>query len=387
VNTTSFEFATAKRIIFGAGSAKKIADSALNLGKRPLIVTGKNQDRCKFLLDDFSNNNIKCEIFSVYGEPTTEIVTECMGLVNRSKADVIISIGGGSAIDTGKAVSALITNGNDLFDYLEVIGRGKPLKNPSLPFLAVPTTAGTGAEVTNNAVIKSKEHSIKVSLRSPSMLPAIAVIDPLLTHTMPREVTASTGLDAFTQVIEPYVSNKANVLTDAICKEGIKRISRSLLKAFNDGNDAKAREDMCIGSLFGGIALSNAKLGAVHGFAGPIGGIIDAPHGVICGILLPYVIKANIKALGERDPSSKVLTKYEKIAKIVTNKEKATPEDLIKWIDEIYEKLKMSHLSEVKSKKEQIKEIIDNAKKTSSMKSNPIELTDDELREIIKDAF
>ncbi len=387
MNTTRFEFATAKWIIFGESSAEKIVDNALNLGSKPLIVTGRNQNRCKFLLDDFSKRHVKFEIYSVKGEPTTGIVTECLNLAKSSKIDVIIGIGGGSAIDTGKAVSALITNGGDLFDYLEVIGRGKPIKDPTIPFIAVPTTAGTGTEVTKNAVIKSNEYSVKVSLRSPYMLPDIAIVDPLLTHSMPKDVTASTGLDAFTQVIEPYVSIKANMLTDAICKEGIKRISRSLLKAFNDPNDAKAREDMCIGSLFGGIALANAKLGAVHGFAGPMGGLLNAPHGVICGILLPYVIKANIKALEERKFSSIVLTKYGKIARIVTKNEKAKPKDLIRWTDELYKKLNMPHLSEVDLKEEQIEELISKAKISNSMKGNPIVLTDNELRGIIKDAF
>jgi len=387
VNTTRFEFATAKWIIFGEGSANKIPDNALNLGSKPLIVTGKNQNRCKFLLDDFTKKKIKFEIFSVNGEPTTQVVTECLNLAKRNKTDVIIGIGGGSAIDAGKAVSALITNGGDLFDYLEVIGRDKPIKNPTIPFIAVPTTAGTGTEVTKNAVIKSNEHSIKVSLRSPFMLPDIAILDPVLTYSMPREVTASTGLDAFTQVIEPYVSIKANMLTDSICKEGIKRISRSLLKAFNNPNNKKAREDMCIGSLFGGIALANAKLGAVHGFAGPMGGMIGAPHGVVCGIILPYVIKANIKALQERKPSSEVFKKYEKVAKIVTKNEKAKPKDLIQWTDELYEKLNMPHLSEVDLKEGQIEELVGKAKISNSMKGNPIVLTDKELRGIVKDAF
>jgi len=387
VNTTRFEFATAKWIIFGEGSANKIADNALNLGSKPLIVTGKNKNRCKFLLDDFTKKKIKFEIFSVTGEPTTQVVTECLNMAKHSKTDVIIGIGGGSAIDAGKAVSALITNGGDLFDYLEVIGRGKPINKPTIPFIAVPTTAGTGTEVTKNAVIKSNEHSVKVSLRSPFMLPDIAILDPMLTYSMPKEVTASTGLDAFTQVIEPYVSIKANMLTDAICKEGIKRISRSLLKAFNNPTDAKAREDMCIGSLFGGIALANAKLGAVHGFAGPMGGMIGAPHGVVCGILLPYVIKANIKALEERKPTSEVFKKYEKVAKIVTKNEKAKPRDLIRWTDELYEKLNMPHLSEVDLKEEQIEELISKAKISNSMKGNPIVLTDEELKGIIKDAF
>ncbi|MEJ2306805.1 MAG: iron-containing alcohol dehydrogenase [candidate division WOR-3 bacterium] len=353
MSSAKFEFATADWIIFGVNSAKRIADNALTLGNKPLIVTGENQNRCKFLLDDFTKKNIKLEIFSVNGEPTTKVVTECLNLAKRIKTDVIIGIGGGSAIDTGKAVSALITNGGELLDYLEVIGRGKPITKATIPFIAVPTTAGTGTEVTKNAVIKSNEHSVKVSLRSPFMLPDIAILDPVLTYSMPKKVTASTGLDAFTQVMEPYVSIKANMLTDAICKEGLKRISRSLLKAFNNPADAKAREDMCIGSLFGGIALANAKLGAVHGFAGPMGGMIDVPHGVVCGILLPYVIKANIKALQERKPNSVVFKKYEKVAKIVTKKEKAKPKDLILWTDELYEKLNMPHLSEVDLKEEQ----------------------------------
>jgi len=387
VTATRFEFATAKWIIFEEGAAEKIADNALNLGSKPLIVTGKNQNRCKFLLDDFVRKNIKFEIFSVDGEPTTNVVTECLGLAKSNETDVIIGIGGGSAIDTGKAVSALVTNSGELLDYLEVIGRGKPIKNSTIPFIAVPTTAGTGTEVTKNAVIKSNEHSVKVSLRSPFMLPDIAILDPVLTYSMPKEVTASTGLDAFTQVMEPYVSVKANMLTDAICKEGLKRISRSLLKAFNNPADAKAREDMCIGSLFGGIALANAKLGAVHGFAGPMGGMIGAPHGVVCGILLPYVIKANIKALQERKPNSVVFKKYEKVAKIVTKKEKAKPKDLILWTDELYEKLNMPHLSEVDLKEEQIEELIEKAKISNSMKGNPIVLTDEELKGIIKDAF
>ena len=387
MSSTKFEFATADWIIFGENSAKRIADNALTLGSKPLIITGKNQTRCKFLLDNFTRKNIEFEIFSVNGEPTTKVVTECLDLAKRSKTDVIIGIGGGSAIDTGKAVSALITNGGELLDYLEVIGRGKPITKATIPFIAVPTTSGTGTEVTKNAVIKSNEHSVKVSLRSPFMLPDISILDPVLTYSMPKEVTASTGLDAFTQVIEPYVSIKANMLTDAICKEGIKRISRSLLKAFNNANDKKAREDMCIGSLFGGIALANAKLGAVHGFAGPMGGMINAPHGVICGILLPYVIKTNIKALQERKPSSEVFKKYEKVAKIVTKNEKAKPGDLIRWTDELYEKLNMPHLSEVDLKEEQIEELVEKAKISNSMKGNPIVLTDEELRSIIKNAF
>ncbi|MEO0293411.1 MAG: iron-containing alcohol dehydrogenase [candidate division WOR-3 bacterium] len=387
MSSINFEFRVPEKIIFGVGSSKEISSNALNFGKRPLIVTGKNQKRYNFLFDSFIRERITPEIYSVEGEPTTETIIECLGLGKRKKVDVVIGIGGGSAIDTGKAIAVLLTNEGNLFNYLEVIGKGKPFKNPGIPFIAVPTTAGTGAEVTKNAVIKSKEHSIKVSLRSNFMLPRIAIVDPALTYSMPKEITLNTGLDAFTQVIEPFVSNKSNPLTDSICKEGIKRISRSILEVIKDGSNTRAREDMCIGSLFGGIALANAKLGAVHGFAGALGGVIDVSHGLLCGILLPFVIKMNIKALKEREPLSPTLIKYKEIAKIVTGKEKAEEKDLISWIEDLYGNFNIPCLSELKLEKEKLEEIVENAKKSSSMQGNPIVLTDEELREIIKEAF
>ena len=197
-------------------------------------------------------------------------------------------------------MAALLTNEGDLSDYLEVVGKGRPLQNPAAPCIAVPTTAGTGAEVTYNAVLGVPDQHVKVSMRSPLMLPRWAIVDPLLTHSMPPELTASTGLDALTQLIEAFVSNKANPLTDGVCREGLQRAGRSLRRAFEDGSDAEAREDMSLASLFSGMALANAKLGAVHGFAGPLGGMTDAPHGVICGKLLPYVMQANVRALQDR---------------------------------------------------------------------------------------
>jgi len=300
---------------------------------------------------------------------------------------VIIAIGGGSTIDTGKAVAALMTNEGDLFDYLEVIGLGKQLKNPSAPYIAIPTTAGTGAEVTRNAVISSPEHKVKVSLRSHFLLPEIAVVDPLLTHSMPPAITAYTGLDALTQVIEPYVSNKTNPLTDSLCREGIKRISHSLLRAYKDGSDSTSREDMCIGSLFGGLALANSKLGAVHGFAGPMGGMTHAPHGAICGILLPHVIKANISALQSREPDSLAILRYEEIARIMTGNSKATSMDCVNWLNELYGNLKIPKLSEIGIKEDQISELVEKSNKASSMKGNPIQLTDEELTDIMKNAY
>ena len=230
----------------------------------------------------------------------------------------MIGLGGGSAIDAAKAIAALAANGGDPLDYLEVVGRGRSLTQPSLPCIAIPTTAGTGAEVTRNAVLASPEHGIKASLRSATMLPRLALVDPELTYSLPAAVTASTGLDALTQLIEPFTSSKANPLTDALCREGMMRAARSLRTAYEDGRDAAAREDMALASLFGGLALANAGLGVVHGFAGPVGGTFHAPHGAVCAAFLPHVMAVNARALRTRQPGSAALARYDEIARILT---------------------------------------------------------------------
>ena len=203
---------------------------------------------------------------------------------------------------------------------------------PSLPFIAVPTTAGTGSEVTRNAVLGSPEHGVKASLRSPLMLPALALVDPEMTFGLPPAITASTGLDALTQLIEPYVCNRANPLTDALCRDGLATVARSLVRACTRGRDTEARIGMSYASLLGGLALANAGLGVVHGFAAPIGGMFDAPHGAVCAALLPLGMAANIKALRERAPESGSLIRYGEIAGILTGNAQATPEDGAEWV-------------------------------------------------------
>src|SRR5207245_11298164 len=213
----------------------------------------------------------------------------------------------------------------ELLDYLEVIGQGRALENASTPFIAMPTTAGTGSEVTRNAVLASPRHRVKVSLRSPFLLPKIALVDPELTYDLPPSITASTGLDALTQLIEPYVSSRANPMTDAVCVDGLRRVARSLRVAFEAGrNAAAAREDMAVASLFGGLALANAGLGAVHGFAGPIGGMFPAPHGAVCAALLPDTMEVNLRALRRRAPESETLRRFDEIARILTGRPEAT---------------------------------------------------------------
>ena len=382
-----FEFATATRIIFGAGTLREVGPLAAGMGNRALVVTGRTIERATPLLDALTTQRIVTVTFSVAGEPTTEVARLGTQRARESDCDLVIGFGGGSVLDSGKAIAALLTNGGVPLDYLEVIGRGQPLSQPSAPYIAIPTTAGTGAEVTRNAVLASPEHQVKVSLRSPLMLPRLALVDPELTHSLPPEVTASTGLDALTQVMEPYVSNRANPLTDALCREGMRRAARSLHRAYEQGDDAAAREDMALTSLFGGLALANAKLGAVHGFAGPIGGMFPAPHGAVCARLLPHVMAVNVRALQERSPGSEALRRYDEIARILTGNEEATADDGVAWVQELCQALQVPSLASYGMTPADLTVVIEKASVASSMQGNPIQLTPDEMREILTQAL
>jgi alcohol dehydrogenase class IV len=300
---------------------------------------------------------------------------------------MVIGLGGGSVIDTGKAIAALVTNPGDVLDYLEVIGKGHPLINSPLPYIAIPTTAGTGSEVTRNAVIEAPEQNVKVSLRSPLMLPRLALVDPELTYDLPPAITASSGLDALTQLIEPFVSIKANPMTDAICREGMYHAARSLQRAYQDGGDNEARQSMSLASLFGGMALANATLGAVHGFAGPLGGMLHAPHGKVCARLLPLVMQANIAALESRQPEHPALSRYAELARILTGEATATALDGVIWTGELVERLGIPGLSDFGLRTTQFPEALEKTMKASSFKGNPIALNENELREILEKAL
>jgi alcohol dehydrogenase class IV len=382
-----FEFATASRIIFGPGAVREVAPAVSEIGRRAFIVAGRTADRTQPLLDQLKKQKIEFDIFNVAGEPTTELASAALHRCRRVTFDVVIGIGGGSVLDTGKVIAAMITNPGDLLDYLEIIGRGKKLSQSPVPYIAIPTTAGTGAEVTRNAVLGAPEHQVKVSMRSPMMLPDLAVVDPCLTHSMPPDITASTGLDALTQLLEAYVSNKSNPLTDGICREGLQRAACSLKRAYEDGSDEIARKNMSLASLFGGLALANAKLGAVHGFAGPMGGVFSAPHGFICGRLLPFVMEANVKALQSRAPDTEHLSRYDEVARIITGNNRARAADGVAWVQNLCTELKVPSLSVFGIKDADIPLVVAKSKNASSMKGNPIILTDEELAEILKKAI
>jgi alcohol dehydrogenase class IV len=379
---SAFDLAVPRRVLFGPGRADELADLLPPLGRRVLLCAGSDPSRALSILGDLD----PAAVVSVTGEPTVDAVRTATREAGDAGVDVVVAIGGGSVLDTGKAVAALLGNGTDPLDHLEVVGRGVPVGRPALPCVAVPTTAGTGAEVTANAVLASPEHGLKASIRSPHLVPAVALVDPLLTLTCPPGVTASSGLDALTQCLEPYVSPRANPATDAVAADGLRRGARALRTAHEDGGDRAAREDMALCSLFGGIALANAKLGAVHGIAGVIGGMVEAPHGAVCAALLAPVVEANVRALREREPASPALGRYADVARLLTGHDDATVEDAVAWLRTTVAALDVLSLDAVGLRPAQHAEVAAKAARSSSMRGNPVALTDDEIGTVLRAA-
>jgi alcohol dehydrogenase class IV len=382
-----FEFATAGRIVFGPGAVAELPAAARGLGTRALVVTGRDEDRWAAHFDALSAYGLTCATYAVPGEPTLDLVRAGVERVREHRADLVVAIGGGSAIDAGKAIAALATNPGDALDYLEVVGKGQPLAAAPLAVIAVPTTAGTGAEVTRNAVLGVPEQRVKVSLRSALMLPRVAIVDPDLTLDLTPAITAWTGLDAITQLIEPYVSSRANPLVDALCLEGLRRAAGAVRRAYRDGGDRDAREGMSLASLFGGLALANAGLGAVHGLAGPIGGRVTAPHGAICGALLPHVTAANLHALETRAPDHPARQRYDVIARTLTGRDDARASDGVEWIRLLVAALGIPSLGTYGLGSADVDALVEQARRASSMKANPIVLTAKELREALEAAM
>jgi alcohol dehydrogenase class IV len=382
-----FEFATASRIVFGPGTVQQVPAAAKAFGQRALLVVGGSGRVTDALVRALDSAGVAVSEFHVPQEPTVELVLAGLDQARAAECALVIAVGGGSVIDAAKAIAALLANPGTIFDYLEVVGKGQALPYPSVECIAVPTTAGTGSEVTRNAVIAVKERRVKVSLRGPSVLPRLAIVDPELTYSLPASVTATSGLDALTQLIEPFLSTASNPMTDAVCREGIRRVARSLKVACEHPDDHAAREDMALASLFSGMALANAKLGAVHGFAGPIGGMFPASHGSICARLLPVVLEINLRALRQRVHSAPVLDRFAQVAQLLTSDPQATPEAGALWLRELCTALHVPPLAAHGVSTSDFTDIIAQAKKASSMKGNPIELTDEELTEVLESAL
>jgi alcohol dehydrogenase class IV len=384
VTTTTLEFATAGRIVAGAGRAAELPGVLAGLGSRVLVCTGANPARHAGLL---AGLGLPAVVFAVAAEPTIELARAGVAAARGHGADVVVAIGGGSVIDVGKAVAMLLGNGGDPLDYLEVVGSGRKITQPAAPCVAVPTTAGTGAEVTANAVLASPAHGVKASLRSTLMIPRVALVDPELTASCPPPVTAASGLDALSQCLEPFVCVRASPLTDGLAREGLRRAAAGLRAAFADGKDLGARTDMAMCSLLGGIALANAKLGAVHGLAGVIGGTAAVPHGVACAALLAPVMEANVQALRSGQPGHPALDRYTQAAQLLTGKSTASIEDGVAWIRETITLLAIPRLAEFGIQPEHADEVAAKAIRSSSMQGNPVALSHGDLRAILLQAI
>lgn len=385
-----FELAPLPQIFFGSGQIQNIGTHIRPFGSRVLIVADQIALKAAKLEEILIENELEYFSLIIKNEPTTEDIDNGVATGVEFEAEIVVGIGGGAALDAGKAISGLITNGGIAIDYMEVVGNGLPIKNAPLPYIACPSTSGTGTEVTKNAVILSEADQYKASIRSPLLIPKITIVDPTLTLTVPANVTASTGLDALTQLIEAYTSNKSQPVTDSLALLGIQKAIKSLPIAYDHGDNLAAREDMALSALLSGICLANAGLGAVHGFASPLGGV-NIPHGVACAALLAAVVDQNIRTLKVKAPNSPTLIKYAKLAELVdarTFKNSAEAhQNLVKYLHDLTKKLKIPPLSQFGLQKNDIPALIEKVKKSSSIRYNPVELDNATLITILTEAL
>ena len=378
--SVAFELAAPGRVVFGAGvSAQAVSAVTAFRAKRALVVTGKSAARSDGVCKQLPITSI---VYAIPSEPTVAMVAEGRALARKEKCDVVIAVGGGSAIDASKAIAALAANDGELADYMEVVGKALPLPRAGLPCIAIPTTAGTGAEVTKNSVLASPEAKVKASLRSPYLLPALSLVDPNLLEGTPAPVTAATGLDALSHLLESFVSIRANPFTLALAREGMARVARSLRLAFEHGLTSERREDLALASLFGGLCLANSGLGAVHGFAAPLGGTWKAPHGAVCAALLPAVMRKNVAALAARAPEHSAVSRYRELDGILGGGSDASTR-----VADLVAALGIAGIASFGVRPNDIPLLVEKAKVASSMKGNPIALTDEELTAIAAESM
>jgi alcohol dehydrogenase class IV len=390
-----FSYAAPRMIRFGSGRFSEAADAVMGLlaarpasERRVIIVCGASGRFAGELESGLKDRGIESIRIGVPHEPDVPFIRSAVASARSFRPAAVVALGGGSAIDSAKAVAALAPNPGDVLEYLEVVGEGKPLPRDPLPCLAIPTTSGTGSEVTKNSVLSVREQRVKVSLRDPRMIPAEVIIDPALTLGLPPRITASTGMDALTQLIEPWVSPMATPVTDGFCREGILRAVRSLEVAFHRGDELSAREDMALASLFGGLALANAKLGAVHGFAGPMGGMYSAAHGSLCAALLPAVMEINLRVLEDEhssDPAARAaLLRFRQLGPLMTGEADSGASDALDFIRALVRRLEIPGLAGLGVDSSDFGTIIEKARASSSMKGNPVSLGEAELRQILE---
>ena len=380
----AFEWAGPGQVVFGVGSVGRLGELCGVFGRRVMVVTGSGGREGK-VVALLEAAGMEVVVFAVAGEPTIEGVESGVAVAKGAGCEWVLAVGGGSVVDAGKAIAALVANMGSVREYVEVIGTGRVLERDPLPFVAVPTTAGTGAEATRNAVLCCPEAGVKVSLRHRSMLPRLAVIDPALAMSVPAGVTAVTGMDALTQLLEAFVCVRANPMTDALCAEGVGKAVGSLRRVVEDGTDVGARSEMALAALFSGMALANAGLGAVHGFAAPLGGRYGMAHGAVCAALLPAVWAVNLRAVRERGTGEQV-RRFERVAVWLTGDAGAVAEDGVGWLRELVRDLKVPGLRVLGVSEGDWDEVVPLALRASSMKANPVGLSEGELRRCLEGA-
>jgi alcohol dehydrogenase class IV len=378
-----FDLAISADVRFGAGRVSEVPEALAGLGaSRVLVITGRTTSRADAVRSALAEAGIASLVFGVATEPSIERVRAAIALVAEASCDAVLGFGGGSALDVAKAAAVLATAGSDPLDHLEVIGAGRPIDTPGLPCVAVPTTAGTGSEVTRNSVLSGG--GVKASLRSPLLLPKVAVVDPDLLAGVPQPTIATSGMDALSQLIEPLLSQRANPFTDALARDGIRRSARSLRRAYEEGmEDADVREDLALASLFSGMCLANSGLGAVHGLAAAAGARLSAPHGAVCAAVLTAAVDVNLRALRERAPQHPALPRLTELATLLTGELDGSPEDAIAWLDQLTAALSIPGLASYGLDQDEVDAVVMAAQRASSMRGNPIELSDDEVREIV----
>lgn len=376
-----FQFMTTSRIIFGEGALQSSLSVLNQFGYSVLLVTGKDLSRSQVITRYLKSQNMRYQHISVTTEPNITMVEESAVVARRFKPDMVVAMGGGSVLDMGKALAAMVTNTGDLYDYVEVVGRNVPIKAAPVPMIAIPTTASTGAEVTKNAVLKSGQDKVKVSLRSPDILPNVAIVDPTLTYGTDPGTSGRGAMDAFTHLMEAYVCGEPNPLTDMICEEGLRRLSRSILPGCRQDNP-RARADLSFAAMLGGMAITNAKLGAAHGLASALGGKISAPHSVITARLSPVVMRENMRA-AKQNGRNDLLTRYRKIAQLLTEDPEAQMEDGIDWVNQMLDKLEIPTLSYFGLCDTAFDVVAQDALKSVAIQGNPLPLTEDRLVEVL----
>jgi alcohol dehydrogenase len=386
----TFDFSTAQRIVFGAGRLAELGALAARLGRRAALVTGGHSleasGRLAGIEDQLRRAGMVWSRIRIEGEPTVETIDAAAaeaGKAGEAGVELVIAVGGGSVLDAGKALAALLANGGRTLDYLEGVGRGKSLEAPARPVIAVPTTAGTGSEATKNAVIGDAAHTFKRSMRYDGMLPAVALVDPELTYDCPPRVTAACGMDAVTQLLESFVSSRAGPLTDALAERGL-RVAAVLERLIEEPGDRAAREAMALGSLLGGVCLANAGLGAVHGLAAPLGALFPIAHGAVCAALLPAVVRANA-ARARATAGSELIEKYRAGARWLTG-EALEPEALAERLAALHARAGLKRLGELGVRRDDIARIVAGAR-GNSMKTNPVALADEELERVLKESL